>query len=94
MVLIAPKLSESTVNSQLLKYFAKCQLDEQVGWGGVASLAHLQCDWYAPHPPLSLFLPQPGIRTNTNICLGKIASYLNPSVRPKLHPFTIHWLLW
>ena len=33
MVLIAPKLSESTVNSQLLKYFAKCQLDEQVGWG-------------------------------------------------------------
>lgn len=31
MVLIAPKLSDSTINSQLLKYFAKCQLDEMVG---------------------------------------------------------------
>ena len=51
MVLIAPKLSESTINTQLLKHFAKCQLDEQAG-----------------------------IRTNTNVCLGKIACYLSPAV--------------
>ena len=84
MVLIAPKLSESTVNSQLLKYFAKCQLDEQVGWG---AWPHWLISCVIGMPtilPLSLSFPQPGIRTNTNICLGKIASYLNPSVRPQL----------
>ena len=27
---------------------------------------------------------QPGIRTNTNICLGKIAPYLNPQMRQKV----------
>ena len=51
-VLLAPKLSSSTLNGQLLKCLAKCQLDEQSS-----------------------------IRTNTNICLGKIAGYLSPSVR-------------
>ena len=29
MVLLAPKLSDSVLNNQLLKHFAKCQLDEQ-----------------------------------------------------------------
>ena len=30
MILLAPKLSEKTINSQLLRYFAKLQMDEQV----------------------------------------------------------------
>ena len=51
MVLLAPKLSDSVLNNQLLKHFAKCQLDEQ-----------------------------PSIRTNVNICLGKIAQHLSPAV--------------
>ena len=51
MVLLAPKLSSSVLNNQLLKHFAKCQLDEQ-----------------------------PSIRTNVNICLGKIAKHLSPAV--------------
>ena len=51
MILLAPKLSDSVLNNQLLKHFAKCQLDEQ-----------------------------PSIRTNVNICLGKIAQHLSPAV--------------
>ena len=54
-VLLAPKLSSATLNNQLLKSLAKCQLDEQ-----------------------------PSIRTNTNICLGKIAGYLSPSVSEEI----------
>lgn len=30
-MLLAPKLSASTLNGQLLKYLAKCQLDEKPG---------------------------------------------------------------
>ena len=30
MLLIAPKLNDSNLNTQLLKHFAKCQLDEKV----------------------------------------------------------------
>ena len=30
MLLLAPKLSEKTINNQLLKFFAKLQMDEQV----------------------------------------------------------------
>ena len=51
MVLLAPKLSDSVLNNQLLKHFARCQLDEQAS-----------------------------IRTNVNICLGKIARHLSPAV--------------
>jgi len=50
-----PKLSERTVNGELLKYLAKTANDEQ-----------------------------PGIRTNTTICLGKIAKYLGNSSRSKV----------
>lgn len=53
MVMLAPRLSDSVLNNQLLKHLAKCQLDEQ-----------------------------PSIRTNVNICLGKIACHLNPAVSP------------
>ena len=84
MVLIAPKLSDSTINSQLLKYFAKCQLDEMVG--GVCHTRVVLILWdcalqytHALSPSL-----QPGIRTNTNICLGKIATYLSPAVSTQL----------
>ena len=31
MLLLTPKLSEKTINNQLLKFFAKLQMDEQVG---------------------------------------------------------------
>lgn len=44
-------MSEQLVNSHVLKFFAKLQMDEE-----------------------------PGIRTNTTICLAKIASYLNIQV--------------
>ena len=30
MLLLAPKLSEKTINNQLLKYFAKLQMDQEV----------------------------------------------------------------
>lgn len=51
VLIIITKLSDRTVNGDLLKYLAKTANDEQ-----------------------------PGIRTNTTICLGKIAKYLGPSV--------------
>jgi SCY1-like protein 1 len=49
------KLSERTINGELLKYLAKTQNDEQ-----------------------------PGIRTNTTICLGKISKNLGLSTRTKV----------
>lgn len=33
MLLLAPKLSEKTINNQLLKYFAKLQMDQEVQYG-------------------------------------------------------------
>lgn len=54
MVLIT-KLSDRTINGELLKHLAKTANDEQ-----------------------------PGIRTNTTICLGKIAKYLGTSSRSKV----------
>lgn len=49
------KLSDRTINGDLLRYLAKTANDEQ-----------------------------PGIRTNTTICLGKIAKNLGGSTRPKV----------
>jgi SCY1-like protein 1 len=49
------KLSERTINGELLKYLAKTQNDEQ-----------------------------PGIRTNTTICLGKISKSLGLNSRSKI----------
>lgn len=49
------KLSDRTINGELLKYLAKTANDEQ-----------------------------PGIRTNTTICLGKIAKHLGSSSRAKV----------
>ncbi len=50
-----PKLSDRTINGELLRYLAKTANDEQ-----------------------------PGIRTNTTICLGKIAKHLGTSSRAKV----------
>ena len=50
-----PKLSDRTINGELLRYLAKTANDEQ-----------------------------PGIRTNTTICLGKIAKHLGSSSRAKV----------
>lgn len=55
MLLLAPKLNEKTLNTQLLRHLAKCQVDEKEG-----------------------------IRTNTTVCLGKIAPHLSPSTRSKV----------
>lgn len=55
MLLLAPKLNEKILNTQLLRHLAKCQVDEKEG-----------------------------IRTNTTVCLGKIAPYLSPSTRSKV----------
>ncbi|KAM5463060.1 Nuclear aminoacylation-dependent tRNA export pathway component [Microsporum audouinii] len=49
------KLSDRTINGELVRYLAKTANDEQ-----------------------------PGIRTNTTICLGKIAKNLSASSRPKI----------
>lgn len=49
---IVTKLSDRTINGELLKHLAKTSNDEQ-----------------------------PGIRTNTTICLGKIARSLGANVR-------------
>ncbi|KAK5277913.1 Nuclear aminoacylation-dependent tRNA export pathway component, partial [Cryomyces antarcticus] len=52
---IIGKLSDRTINGELLRYLAKSANDEQ-----------------------------PGIRTNTTICLGKIARYLGNNTRGKV----------
>jgi SCY1-like protein 1 len=52
---IVSKLSDRTINGELLKYLAKTSNDEQ-----------------------------PGIRTNTTICLGKISKNLGVSTRSKV----------
>lgn len=51
VLLVIGKLSEKTINYDLLRYLGKLQTDEE-----------------------------PGIRTNTVICLGKIAKHLNDGV--------------
>ena len=55
VLIIIPKLSDRTINGDLLKQLAKTANDEQ-----------------------------PGIRTNTTICLGKIAKNLGTSSRSKV----------
>jgi SCY1-like protein 1 len=52
---IISKLSDRTINGELLKYLAKTSNDEQ-----------------------------PGIRTNTTICLGKISKHLGANTRAKV----------
>jgi SCY1-like protein 1 len=55
MLVLVPKMSERTINSQLLKHFAKLQVD-----------------------------PEAGIRTNTTICLAKLAEHLSTDTRNKV----------
>ncbi|OAA68687.1 protein kinase family protein [Niveomyces insectorum RCEF 264] len=55
VLVFVPKLSDRTINGELLRYLAKTANDEQ-----------------------------PGIRTNTTICLGKIAKNLGTSQRAKV----------
>lgn len=55
VLVFVPKLSDRTINGELLRYLAKTANDEQ-----------------------------PGIRTNTTICLGKIAKNLGTSSRSKV----------
>ena len=55
VLVIITKLSDRTINGELLRYLAKTANDEQ-----------------------------PGIRTNTTICLGKIARHLGTSSRSKV----------
>ena len=54
VLVIVPKLSDRTINGELLKHLAKTANDQE-----------------------------PGIRTNTTICLGKIAKYLGTNVRTR-----------
>ncbi|KAF9575455.1 hypothetical protein EC968_003060 [Mortierella alpina] len=55
VLLVINKLSDKTINYELLRYLGKLQTDEE-----------------------------PGIRTNTVICLGKIAKYLNDTTKGKI----------
>ncbi|EDV21771.1 uncharacterized protein TRIADDRAFT_1172, partial [Trichoplax adhaerens] len=55
MVLLVPKLSESTISKDLLKHFAILQQDEQSS-----------------------------IRTNTTICLGKVACHFSEATRQRV----------
>lgn len=52
MLHLAPKLSYSNLNEEVIKHFARLQTRDEEG----------------------------GIRTNTAVCLGKIAKYLHPQV--------------
>lgn len=52
MLLLAPKLNDVNLNTELMKHFARLQSRDDQG----------------------------PIRTNTTVCLGKIAQYLNPVV--------------
>ena len=83
MVLVVPKLNDS-VKSELLKYLAKCQMDEQVDIVYVCVIMqYVSIDQYVSTRymcDVSFPCLQPGIRTNTTICLGRIACHLNPSV--------------
>ncbi|KAJ8045185.1 N-terminal kinase-like protein [Holothuria leucospilota] len=56
MLLLAPKLNDKNLNTELLRHFARLQAKDEQG----------------------------GIRTNTTICLGKIACHLNPATRQKV----------
>ncbi|XP_015794530.1 N-terminal kinase-like protein [Tetranychus urticae] len=53
MLHLAPKLSYSNLNEEVIKHFARLQTRDEEG----------------------------GIRTNTAVCLGKIAKYLHPQTR-------------
>ncbi|KAF9155097.1 hypothetical protein BG015_011065 [Linnemannia schmuckeri] len=55
VLLVIGKLSDKTINYDLLRYLGKLQTDEE-----------------------------PGIRTNTVICLGKIAKHLNDGMKAKI----------
>lgn len=55
MLLLVPKLTEKVITTQMLKYLAKLQMDEEAG-----------------------------IRTNTTICIAKIAQYLTSATRKKV----------
>ncbi|XP_078672042.1 N-terminal kinase-like protein isoform X1 [Branchiostoma floridae x Branchiostoma belcheri] len=56
MLLMAPKLNDKNLNTELMKHFARLQSKDDQG----------------------------GIRTNTTVCLGKIACHLNPQIRQKV----------
>ncbi|CAH1262011.1 SCYL1 [Branchiostoma lanceolatum] len=56
MLLMAPKLNDKNLNTELMKHFARLQSKDDQG----------------------------GIRTNTTVCLGKIACHLNPQTRQKV----------
>lgn len=51
IVVLAPRLNSNIINTEVLRHFARLQLDKE-----------------------------PYIRTNTTICLGRIAKYLAPAV--------------
>lgn len=55
ILVLVTKLSERTINGDLLKYLAKTANDAE-----------------------------PGIRTNTTVCLGKIAKYIGQSVSDQI----------
>ena len=96
MVILAPKLSEKTLNSSLLKYLAKLQVvgvDMQHSSPLSSSSSLLRMSMLQNHNiflliGLVLFSKQmdeePAIRTNTTICLGNIAKYLGDSTRKRI----------
>lgn len=84
MLHLACKLNYKNLNEDLLKHFARLQSkDDQVcayeclqGICPLTLSGNIIPTWF--HSCLS----QGGIRTNTTVCLGKIACYLNPQVSP------------
>lgn len=47
MLLLAPKLSEKTINNQLLKYFAKLQMDQEVLAVYVSCCSSVVMEWFS-----------------------------------------------
>jgi SCY1-like protein 1 len=77
MVYISSKLNYNNLNVELMRHFARLQMkDDQVKLSNFFKFTYLYT--------YLLFEIQGSIRTNTTVCLGKIAQYLDPKNRSKI----------
>ena len=78
VVLLAPKLNSKNMNEEIMKHFARVQAkDEQV----TATSFPIFLRNFEIFPLYDArFTLQGSIRTNTTVCIGKVAPCLNPDV--------------
>ena len=84
MLLLAPKLSEKTINNQLLKYFAKLQMDQEVLlYGGSVCfllstsvvMEQFSLDCRKKSKISGLFINYRKFSDNSGTCLPKLHEY-------------------